>query len=120
MSDPARMGIGIPTGSTTKPRARHCPGANLRVTRADYLAMRQEGQVFTTDPQDIRAEGLSDARTLCHDDVAVIRIAAGKEDGREDGRTIFATYDSALCASCATMERNNRSDLATRAAARPK
>lgn len=120
MSDPTRMGIGIPSGSNGTPRARHCPGACLRVTRSDYLAMRQHGQVFTTSPQDIRAEGLSDARTLCHDDVAVIRIAAGKEGGREDGATVFALYDAALCAGCSTMERNNRADLAARLAARPR
>ncbi len=120
MTGPARMGIALPTGASLGKRQRHCPGACLRISREDYLAMKREGYVFTTSSQDIRQDGLSDARTLCHDDVAEIRVAAGKEHGVENGRTVFAMYDAGLCAGCAALERNNRADLTGRLAARPR
>lgn len=122
MSDPIRMGIGIPTGSKGMARSRHCPGACIRVTREDYVVLRRNGQLFATSPQDIRAEGLSDARVVCHRDVAEIKVVQyAKKPGdpqknEPDREVVSAVYDAALCSTCADLERNNRADLAARKA----
>lgn len=107
------MGIGVPSGEVSF-RQVHCPGATLRVTRPEYLVMRRDGQVWVTGPDDIRHDGLSDARVFCRDDVALIRAPQGKRDEKR----VFAIYHSALCGSCAELERINRKGLAERFAGR--
>jgi hypothetical protein len=83
----------------------------LRVSRADFLAMRRDGHVWSTGIEDIRHDGLSDARTLCTQDVAEIRVPQYKNNEK---KTVFAIYHSALCASCADDERDNRATLSER------
>ncbi len=100
MSGPER--IGIPTGEPGKPRQRHCPGALLRVTRSDYAVLRREGQLWVTGTDDIREDGMSDARAFCQNDVAE-RVQSGM------------VYYMGLCKTCGELERNNRKDLASRA-----
>lgn len=110
MSAPKTLmaGIGLPDGASLGRRMRHCPGALLRLTREDYAAMRRGGEVFSTSVHDLPASGRGDARVLCHQDVAEIRVPQYK---RPDGRTVYAVYDAALCRSCAELERINRSSL---------
>jgi hypothetical protein len=116
MTEPKRMGIDLPTGTSQGPRQIHCPGAMLRLTSADYWEMHNAGTPFVTGSKEIRKDGYSDARVFCRDDVALIRVASGKEGGREDGRDVMAIYHAALCSACSQLERNNRADLAARKA----
>lgn len=86
----------------------------LRVSRADYLVMKRDGHVWSTGVDDIRHEGLNDARTFCSRDVAEIKVPQGKQGEKP----VSAIYHSALCASCADDERDNRAALAERFGAR--
>ena len=109
------IGIGVPTGTALGRRQRHCPGATLRVTREDYASMRRAGEVFATGSDDIRQDGVSDARVFCTRDVADIRVPQYKH---HEGKMTFAVYDAALGASCADAERTNPEGPAHRERAR--
>lgn len=100
MTGPSR--IGLPTGEAFGERQWHCPGALLRVTRSDYLGLRQAGQVWTTGDRDIAHEGMSDARAFCRAECA--EVGNG--------------YRAGLCSACSELERDNRATLASRAASR--
>lgn len=86
--------IGIPDGNPV-PRPRYCPGALLRVTRADFDVFTRAGVKWETSPRgEVEA---FDARTLCDRDVLP---GAGR------------------CRACGDLERENRAELARRAATR--
>lgn len=107
------MGIGVPTGAPGTDRQRHCPGAMLRVTYAEYFALKRDGHVWSTGKEDIRQSGLSDARTYCNRDVAQLRLELYRNQKQQ---TVVAVYDAALCPTCAELEKINRMGLAQKQA----
>lgn len=115
MSDPQslRTAIGIPTGNIANARPRRCPGAALRVTRADYFTMKREGEVWSTGEKDIRHDGYSDARTLCSSDIAEIRVPTyqRRPEHPTDKEQIVEIYHAGTCASCCRQEEANRREL---------
>ncbi len=111
MSDPSRIGIGLPTGVHTLGRQQHCPGALLRVTREDFRELKAAGEVFSTGDKEVAAEGYSDARAFCTRAVEEIRTTDLK---RQDGTSVVGITYAGLCKWCGTLERNNRADLTKR------
>lgn len=96
-------------------RQVHCPGASLRVTRADYLALRRGGEVFSSADSDVKHDGVSDARIFCNRDVEIMK---SKQGVTPEGGAVYALYHAALCSSCAELERTNRAVLAEKAGSR--
>lgn len=103
--------IGIDLGSlenepaplTKGPVVPSCPGARLRVTRADYDDLSRRGERFASKRDEIPYDGMGDARVLCTDFVAEIPKTC-------TGNTLFY----GLCHSCSGIEADNRRILRER------
>lgn len=103
------LGIDLGTLADDAPRVTHrsaCPGAKLRVSRADFDQLRQGGELFETARQDIPFDGLGDARVRCGNEVASKLGCAGY------------IVEYGLCASCSSLEVDNRQMLKLRAGAK--
>jgi hypothetical protein len=84
-----------------------CPGAKLRISRAEYDALAQAGERFTSARQDIPYDGLGDARVACTAKVARLVKTASN-----------AVQYYGLCHSCSGLEADNRHSLRSRAQSR--
>lgn len=82
-----------------------CPGARLRILRADYDDMVQGGDRFVSRREDIPYNAYGDARVYCVADVAELPTTAAKT------RQFYG-----LCHSCSGLEADNRSKLRAREA----
>lgn len=85
----------IAKGGAMRPSNETCPGAMLVVTREDYDAMVQGGEVFVTPRRDVPDEGRGDARLHCKGSVL-----------REE--KLGRMYFHGLCASCTEAEKRMR------------
>lgn len=85
-------------------RIPECPGARLRVTRHDFDALVQGGELFETARQDVKSDGYSDARVRCSQPVGQMPMTASRS-------VLFY----GLCHSCSALEAQNRFDLRERA-----
>lgn len=87
--------------------APDCPGARLRITRAEYDALAAGGERFGSKRQDIPYDALGDARILCGDACPQIPKT-----------TSNAVQYYGLCHSCSGLEADNRQTLRSRAQTR--
>ena len=84
-----------------------CPGARLRISRAEFDALVTGGERFTSNRQDIPYDGLGDARVACSAKVEQIPKSTSND-------VLFY----GLCHSCSGLEADNRHSLRLRVQAR--
>lgn len=83
--------------------APDCPGVRLRITRSDFDALVQGGELFVTKREAIQFNGYGDARVSCSNQVGTLpKTAAGN----------MQYYG--LCYSCSGLEADNRITLRER------
>ena len=82
--------------------AADCPGASLRVTRADLAEMTRDGERFLDGPP-LPADGYGEARVYCRRSVQRLQNPVSKRP----------TY-AGLCESCGALAARNRASLRSR------
>lgn len=94
------------TGTAPKPVATgapECPGANVLLTKQDYVDITKGGEIFATSRQNIPADGYGLMRVLCR-----------REVERVPESICADVIYYGLCSSCSELEAGNRRTLRTR------
>ena len=105
----SRLGIDLGTLGAERlpaPWVPDCPGARLRLTRADYDAYTAGGELFETPRKEVPYDAYGDARVRC-----------GQPVGQIPKTSSGAALYYGLCHSCSGLELRNRQDLSERAKA---